>query len=134
MKKYLLDTNTCIYALKNTFANIRKNFDLHEDDEIYISTFSIAELLASIEKEKLGKAHTKIIKEFISKFEVIDFDIDTTMIYSKIRADLEKNGCKIDNMDILIASCAVKNKLILITNNEKEFKQVPNLKIENWTK
>lgn len=134
MKKYLLDTNICIYSLKNNNQNIVKNFILHEDDDIYISIFTIAELLLGLEKGKFSKTQINNTKEFISKFEVVYFGVKEAEIYAKIRANLEKNGCSIGAMDTLIASVALANDLTIVTNNEKEFQRVPNLKIENWTK
>ena len=134
MKKYLLDTNICIYILRNFPQVVKENLKSNKDDKIYISHFTIAELLVGIEKGKFTRTQIEATHKLISTFEAIHFETKEAEMYAKIRANLEKNGSIIGAMDMLIASVAVTNDLIIVTNNEKEFKRVPNLKIENWAK
>ena len=130
----MLDTNICIYILRNFPQIVKENLKNHKDDKIYISHFTIAELLVGIEKGKFTRTQIEATHKLITTFEVMNFGTKEAEIYAKIRANLEKNGCSIGAMDTLIASVAVTNDLIIVTNNEKEFKRVPNLKIENWAK
>ena len=67
-------------------------------------------------------------------FKFIDFNQNDAYEYGRIRQDLQSKGTIIGNMDILIGSQAVSRGLILVTNNEKEFKRIENLEIENWIK
>ena len=134
MKKYLLDTNICIYILRNFPQIVKENLQKHKDDEIYISAFTIAELFYGLEKGKFSQAHIEATHKLIYSFKVVDFGIKEAQIYANIRANLEKNGSVIGAMDTLIASVALANELTIVTNNEKEFERVPYLKIENWTK
>ena len=64
--------------------------------------------------------------------EILDFNANSTIVYGRIRTDLERKGTPIGSLDTLIAAHALSQKLTLITNNTKEFKRVPGLKIENW--
>ena len=71
--------------------------------------------------------------QFVTPLEIIDFDYFATLEYGKIRADLEKKGTPIGPLDTLIAAHARSLKLMLVTNNEREFERIPGLKIVNWT-
>ena len=70
--------------------------------------------------------------EFILPFEILDFNYTAASFYGKIRKELKDKGQPISDMDMLIASIAMANELIMVTNNEKEFKRISGLKIENW--
>lgn len=72
------------------------------------------------------------LKQFLIPFELFPFDFDGAMKYGKIRSDLEKRGTPIGSLDTLIAAHALSLNLTIITNNEKEFRRVHGLKIENW--
>ncbi|EMY12057.1 toxin-antitoxin system, toxin component, PIN family [Leptospira weilii str. Ecochallenge] len=65
-------------------------------------------------------------------FEIIGFNDIESEIYAEVRSDLETQGIPIGPNDLLIASIVLSSNGILVTNNEKEFKRIPNLKIESW--
>lgn len=85
-------------------------------------------------KSSKTKKNKDALNKFITPLEILDFDYNATIEYGKVRQELEKKGMPIGPLDTLIAAHARSNKLTLVTNNEREFKRVSNLKIENWVK
>lgn len=132
--RYLLDTNICIYIIKKKPEKVIKRFRDNKPGDIAISSITIAELNYGIEKSSKPDINTIALKEFLQPIVVLDFNQKDTEAYGKIRIDLEKKGTPIGAMDLLIASQAVSRELILVTNNESEFKRVKGIRIENWTK
>ncbi len=83
-------------------------------------------------KSKRPKKNHDALEEFLSPFEIAFFDRPAATTYGKIRASLENKRRPIGPMDLLIAAHAISLEVRLVTNNIKEFKQVPGLKVENW--
>jgi len=129
---YMLDTNICIYAIKNKPEQVLINLHKHINDGLYISSITLAELFHGIQKSSNIEKNTKALTQILALLEVLPFDDTCALEYGYIRAYLEKRGTPIGNMDILIASHAKAKEMTLVTNNTKEFIRVPNLKIENW--
>lgn len=132
--KYLLDTNICIYLIKGKDQKLLKKFIKHSPLDFAISSITVAELWYGVYKSTKQKENKSALLSFLQPFEVIDFKEQSAEIYGLLRAKLETDGNLIGSMDLLIASIALANNLVLLTNNEKEFKRVPKLKIENWIK
>jgi tRNA(fMet)-specific endonuclease VapC len=101
-------------------------------DEIAISTITIAELQYGVNRSQHADRNRIALLEFLVPFNIIDFDQSAAAAYGCIRASLEAKGTPIGPMDLLIAAQALSEKLVLITNNEKEFRRVEGLNIENW--
>ncbi|MDY7027284.1 MAG: type II toxin-antitoxin system VapC family toxin [Spirochaetota bacterium] len=130
--KYYLDTNICIYYLKGINANIgRKLFEKHPDD-IKIASIVKAELLYGAEKSIRKEENLQKIEEFLFPFEIMPFGNRECNAYARIRADMEKEGEIIGPNDVVIAAVVLENDGTLVTNNEREFARIENLKIENW--
>ena len=130
---YLLDTNICIYALKNKPKTVMKHIERAGFQNIFMSTIVLSELYFGAENSLKPRYNRKVIDHFMSPFKIISFDLDSANIYGKIRAELKKDGKLIGLMDMLIAATALSNDMVLVTNNEKEFNRVRDLKIENWS-
>jgi tRNA(fMet)-specific endonuclease VapC len=131
---YLLDTNICIYIIKKRPEKVLEKFNSLTIGDVVISSITLAELHYGIMKSSNPKKNQEALDKFLSPLEIIDFDYFATIEYGKIRAVLEKNGTPIGPLDTLIAAHAKSQKLTLVTNNEKEFKRIHDLKIENWAK
>jgi tRNA(fMet)-specific endonuclease VapC len=99
---------------------------------IGISSITLAELQYGIMKSSLPDKNREALEKFITPLEINDFDYKASVEYGKIRADLEGKGIPIGPLDTLIAAHARSLDLILVTNNEKEFNRIPDLKVENW--
>ncbi len=87
-----------------------------------------------IQKSSNPERNLEALNQFIIPLEIIDFDFNATIEYGIIRAELEKTGTPIGPLDTLIGAHAKSLDLTLVTNNEKEFDRIQNLKIENWAK
>lgn len=129
---YMLDTNICIYAIKNKPQCIIDSLKAHTNDDICISSITYSELMHGVEKSKYVERNKIILSLFLSNIRIIDFDSKAGDEYGKIRVDLEQKGTLIGPFDMLIAAHAKANNYILVTNNTKEFERVDGLKIENW--
>ena len=132
--EYLLDTNICIYIIKQRPINVFERFKSLSIGSLGISSITLAELQYGIMKSSSPEKNRDALDRFITPLEIIDFDFNATIAYGKIRADLERNGIPIGPLDTLIASHAKSLDLVLVTNNEKEFNRISGLKVENWTK
>jgi tRNA(fMet)-specific endonuclease VapC len=132
--EYLLDTNICIYIIKKRPASVLKKFESLSPGDVAISSITLAELYYGIMKSSNPKKNQEALDKFLIPLEILYFDYPATIEYGKIRAGLEKKGTPIGALDTLIASHAKSLNLTLVTNNEKEFERIPDLKIENWTK
>ena len=132
--KYLIDTNICIYIMNNHPSDVIQAFRNTGTGEIGISTITASELHYGVSKSKHKSKNLQRLEEFFRPFEIIPYDENATKYYGEIRSQLEKEGAIIGPLDLLIAAQALSRKLVLITNNEKEFKRIKSLKVENWVR
>jgi len=130
--KYLIDTNICIYIMNRCPIEIIHKFKQFDVGEIGVSTITVSELQYGVAKSKNYRLNEQRIEEFLSPLEILPYDEIAAGIYGDIRLQLEKSGEPIGPLDLLFAAQALSRDLVLITNNEKEFKRVNNLKVENW--
>jgi len=131
---YLLDTNICIYIIKKKPVDVLKTLKTKLKKNIYVSSITIAELEYGVAKSQFPEKNKIALIEFLSIFNILPFDDIDAVEFGMIKTDLEKKGKIIGPMDLLIAGQAKSKKLILVTNNIKEFERVEGLKIENWVK
>jgi len=132
--EYLLDTNICIYIIKQKPAIVLEKFKKFPLGSIGISTITLAELQYGIQKSSYPDKNQTALNQFLIPLEIFDFDYNATIEYGLIRAGLEKNGTPIGPLDTLIGAHARSLGLTIVTNNEKEFKRISGLNIENWAK
>ena len=130
--KYLLDTNICIYLIKKQYPEILSKLLRVGFGKIGISTITLAELEYGVANSNRTFEVQTALLEFILPFEILDFNYSAASFYGKIRKELKDKGRPISDMDMLIAAVAMANGLIIVTNNEKEFRRISGLKIENW--
>lgn len=132
--RILLDTNICIYMIKNKPPEVRKHFEKYSIGDIGISTITIAELEYGVQKSKAKEKNSNALQAFLMPLEFLPFDDASARTYGKIRAELEQAGKPIGCMDMLIAAQAVAHNCILVTHNLKEFARIENLRCETWIK
>ena len=130
--RYLLDTNICIYLIKNRPATILARFSQHEPKDVAISTITLFELQYGIEKSQYQERSHKALAKFLSPLNVLGLNRHAAMEAAAIRAQLEKNGLPIGPYDLLIAGVARSRDMVLVTNNTKEFGRIDGLALENW--
>lgn len=130
--KLMLDTNVCIYIIKQQPVAVLKRFLEYQIGDIGISSITLSELRYGVAKSTHQEKNTKALDEFITPLEVVSFDEEATHVYGDIRATLEKAGTPIGSMDMLIAAHAVSLGIPLVTNNAREFIRIPALNIIDW--
>ncbi len=130
--KYLLDTNICIYIIKNSPSSVIKKFQSLLIGDVGISSITLAELEYGVAKSAHKTKNQEALNSFILPLEILDFDADAASAYGRIRADLESTGKPIGSMDMMIAAHALSLNVILVTNNQSEFVRISNLQLENW--
>ena len=129
---YMLDTNICIYVLKNHSAKLKHKFKVSRD--LCISAVTYAELCFGIENGDVslrGKRREQF-DAFTRLLLTLPLDDDAGRHYGRIRAHLKSKGSTIGNNDLFIAAHALSSGAVLVSNNEREFKRVPGLVVENW--
>ncbi len=129
---YMLDTNICIYAIKNKPEQVLQRLQENLSKGLCISAITLAELEHGVEKSANPEKNQMALIQFLSILDILPFDDLAATEYGNICAHLQKQGTPIGTMDMLIAGHARAENLILVTNNVREFKRVPNLCIENW--
>ena len=129
---YMLDTNICIYAIKNKPERVLQRLKENQQNGLCISTITLSELEYGAAKSSNPPKNQAAIMQMLLVLEVLPFDDRASMEYGGVRAYLEKRGTPIGPLDTLIASHARAEGLVLVTNNVREFERVPGLKVENW--
>ncbi len=130
--KYLLDTNICIYIIREKPSSVLNKFSKVNVGEVYISSITLAELEYGVKKSKFPKKNQIALLDFLTPIQILPFDQRGAIEYGTIRANLEKIGNIIGSYDLLIAAHAKSENLILVTNNVREFNRISGLQIENW--
>lgn len=131
MIKYMLDTNIVIYVIKRRPIEVLDVFNLHAG-QMCISSITMAELLHGAEKSERTEHNLKVVEDFVSRLEVLEYGIKAAAHYGDIRAKLESKGTPIGVNDLHIAGHARSEGLTLVTNNIGEFERVEALRLENW--
>ncbi|MCP4024501.1 MAG: type II toxin-antitoxin system VapC family toxin [Desulfobacteraceae bacterium] len=132
--KFLIDTNICIYIMNERPPDVIQKFKDKEVGQIAISSITVSELHYGVSKSRFQKENLKRLEEFLTPFQILPYDENASRYYGEIRSYLESKGRIIGPLDLLIAAHALSQNIVLVTNNEKEFKRIPSLKIENWVK
>ncbi|OEU54879.1 MAG: plasmid maintenance protein [Desulfobulbaceae bacterium S3730MH12] len=130
--RYMLDTDICSYVIRERPLEVFEQFKKVDVNQLCISTVTYAELIYGVEHSSSRKINRPIIDDFVRHLDIITWDEEAAEHYGKIRAFLRAEGNIIGSMDMMIAAHARSRNMTLITNNDKHFKRVPNLRIENW--
>ena len=130
--KYMLDTNICVYIIKRKPSTILQKLLRKKITDIAISSNTLSELEYGVEKSFHRERNRLALAEFIAPLSVLSYDDHAALAYGKLRVLLEREGSPIGSLDTLIGAHALSAKAILVTNNEREFKRIPELKVENW--
>jgi len=130
--RFLLDTNTCIYIIKQKPPEVLQRFNCYHIGDIGVSAITVAELEFGVQKSQFSARNQQALSQFLLPLTIVDFDRVAAIVYGNLRAILETKGTPIGSLDTLIAAHALSLQVILITNNLKEFSRVPNLQLDNW--
>ena len=131
--RYLLDTNICIYIRQNRPEEVLRRFRKLRPGEAVLSVITYGELLYGAAKSRERSQALARLRELVGVLPAAALPETAADAYGTIRADLESKGQMIGNNDLWIAAHALAAGLILVTNNEKEFRRVRGLKVQTWT-
>src|SRR5574337_1459837 len=131
MLRYLLDTDTVIYVIKNRPQQARERFTRHQGS-LALSSVSLMELFYGAEKSAQPERNWRDVEGFAARLQVLDYDTPAAAHTGQIRAFLARQGTPIGPYDAMIAGHARTRGLVLVTNNVAEFARVPGLQLENW--
>lgn len=131
MVKYLLDTDICIYWLKGR-KEVGEKFLARENKEISISSITVAELYFGAYNSSKITENLITAERFIQSITVLPLTNNSLRKFAELKAKLRQIGKPIADFDLLIASVALSENLILVTNNTKHYARIPELKLENW--
>lgn len=130
MKKYLLDTNICIYFLKGLF-NLDKKIEKAGISNCFVSEITVAELKFGAENSEHRERNRKTVDQFVNQFTVIPI-FNSLDVYAREKSRLRKKGLSLDDFILLIGATAITNNLVLVTRNVSDFKRMRGIRIENW--
>ena len=130
---YLIDTDIIIYSIKGN-STVQDRFLQYEHIPKAISVITYGELLFAAKKSKKVEKNLAVVYRIKELFPIIGIDKAVIETFSDIKATIQKAGTPLDDMDVLIASTALTMNYTLVTNNEKHFRKIKGLRIENWSK
>ncbi len=130
--KYLLDTNICIYIIKKKPRETLLRLQERGFSEVGISSITLSELEYGVEKSERKKQNRLAMVEFLLPLEIVYYDDLAARRYGILRSYLERMGEPIVSLDMLIVAHALSLDVTLVTNNEREFSKITDLKIDNW--
>ena len=128
---YLLDTDTCVYALRGN-ESVRDRLGAIDSEAVAISVVTLAELYYGAGCSARPEANHQAVSDFASGVVVIGLDDEMARLFGELKAQLRRRGTLIDDFDLLIAATADYCQLILVTHCLDHFQRVPGLPIEDW--
>ncbi|MCL2153022.1 MAG: type II toxin-antitoxin system VapC family toxin [Oscillospiraceae bacterium] len=130
--RFMLDTNTCIFAMKNN-AVVRARFVAEYPSRLSISAITEAELWFGVENSAKPEKNAETLRAFLATVDIMPFETRAAAEYGHTRVKLKRAGTPIGDRDTLIAAHAIALELKLVTNNIRAFQYVENLSLEDWT-
>jgi tRNA(fMet)-specific endonuclease VapC len=130
--RFLLDTNICIYIRRRRPPQVTARFQKLRPGEAGLSVITYGELAFGCERGPSPVEARKSMEELVQQIPVVPLPAHAGRIYGEVRDILSRRGELIGSNDLWIAAHAIAAEFILVTNNEKEFRRVPKLRIENW--
>src|SRR6266508_6448333 len=131
MLQYMLDTNICIYVIKNYPAELRERFN-RLAEQLCISSITLGELHYGAEKSARRVDNLTAIEHFMARLDVLAFEAKAAAHYGQVRAELERAGAPCGPHDMQIGGHARSEGLIVVTNNLREFARMSGVLAENW--
>jgi tRNA(fMet)-specific endonuclease VapC len=130
--RYLLDSNICVYAMKNRPQQVLRRLQNVGPAVVAVSVVTVLELRQGAERSQQRELAHARLDDFFGPLEVLPFEEADALVASRIRAELYRIGRPIGDFDSLIAAHGLARDLIVVTNNVDEFGRVPGLSVENW--
>ena len=131
MLTYMLDTNICIYVMKNYPPALLEKFNSLAE-QLRISSITPGELHFGAEKSARRADNLTAIEHFVARRDVLPFDASAAAHYGQLRAELARAGTPCGPHDMQIGGHARSEGLIVVTNNVREFGRMPGVRVEDW--
>jgi tRNA(fMet)-specific endonuclease VapC len=131
---YLVDTSSCVTLLRGRSEKLRDRALRQRLDEVATSTLVVGELRYGAAKSSRPEIENREVDELLAFFVILPFDHAAANSYGILRATLQRAGKSIGAIDTLLAAQALSLSATLVTENVKEFRRVPELMVEDWTK
>lgn len=132
VERFLLDTDIVIYWLKGVFPKIDQKIKTLGVERTSISMISVAELYFGAHNSSKIEENTEVIDDLVQKLGVVSLDERSCRFFGQKKSELKRSGRILPDSDLFIASIAVANDLVLVTNNERHFSRIEELELENW--
>ena len=132
MIQFMLDTNICIFLIKQKPKQVVDRLQETSASDVGISSITLSELEYGVCKSRRREQNRAALIEFLAPLEVLPYDDMAAQNYGELRSFLEARGTRIGSLDMLIAAHACSIQCTLVTNNTAEFSRVPRLKLDNW--
>ena len=129
---YMLDTNICIYTIRQRPASVLNKLYEKMHQGLCISSITLAELEHGVAASSFPEQNAIALRQFLTSIDVLHFDDEAATCYGSLRVDLKRNNQLIGPLDMLIAAHALSQDMTLVTNNMREFVRVKGLKLDNW--
>ncbi len=129
--RYMLDTDICIYVINARPPAVLERFLAHEAEGLGISAVTAGELYCGVRKSG-SRRNLLALDRFLAPLEIAEYGAEAARSYGELRSALESKGTPIGPFDTQIAAHALALDLTLVSNNLREFKRVPKLRLENW--
>lgn len=131
--RYLLDTNIVSDLMRHPQGDVAKRIARVGEDQVCTSTVGACELrYGAAKKGSAALTERQHVEQILSLLPILALEMDADRAYGTLRFQLEQAGTPIDPNDMLIASQALSQKLVLVTDNVREFERVPRLVVKNW--
>jgi len=130
---YLIDTDTIIYALKGE-KQVLKHFQEAAAEPKALSVVTYGELLCGALKSQRQQENLAKVRRLREIFPIVEATSAIMETYAAIKAEIETRGRPLDDFDLVIAATAISLGYRLVTNNERHFRRIGELKLENWTR
>jgi tRNA(fMet)-specific endonuclease VapC len=130
---YLLDTDTLIYALKGD-SHVTRHLDEKSAQPKSLSVITYGELIFGAVKSSAPQSNLAKVRRVAELFPVIEVSRAIMETFGSLKADLQKQGKAVDDFDLVIASSALVLNYTVVTNNERHFRNIPGLSVENWAR
>jgi tRNA(fMet)-specific endonuclease VapC len=131
MLQYMLDTNICIYVMKNYPPKLQERFN-RLAEQLCISSITLGELHYGAERSTRRLENLQAVEHFTARLEVLPFSPKAAIHYGQVRAELDRLGKPVGSLDMLIGAHARAEGLVVVTNNVREFRRISGLRVENW--
>jgi tRNA(fMet)-specific endonuclease VapC len=132
--RFMLDTNTCIELIRYQNKRVLRRMKRRSPDDICVSSVTLSELEYGVAKSANPEKNRLALAEFMTPLAIVPYNDTVAPVYGRLRAELEQAGTPIGPLDTMIAAHALSLGLTVVTGNEREFRRVAGLKVQNWAK